>query len=98
MSASTSPSNGAGPLSMSVACALLPAITLVVFRVNEVSVSASGGMQPKSDLNWFCCISEVSLAMAKETLHDILGPSENAITIEMIQKVVADYFKIRDRT
>jgi chromosomal replication initiator protein len=39
--------------------------------------------------------SEVTLAMAQETLHDILGASEKAITVEMIQKVVADHFKMR---
>ncbi|HEY2379893.1 MAG TPA: chromosomal replication initiator protein DnaA [Terriglobia bacterium] len=39
--------------------------------------------------------SEVTLAMAQETLHDILGPTERAINVEMIQKVVADHFKMR---
>ena len=49
MSATTSPSSGAGPLSVSVACALVPANTLVGFRVvNEVNVSDSGGMQPRA--------------------------------------------------
>ena len=33
--------------------------------------------------------------MAQETLHDILGPGEKAITIEMIQKTIADHFKMR---
>src|SRR5206468_11591253 len=32
---------------------------------------------------------------AQETLHDILGPGEKAITIEMIQKTIADHFKMR---
>src|SRR4030095_9989158 len=39
--------------------------------------------------------SEVTLAMAQETLHDILGPGEKTITIEMIQKTIADHFKMR---
>ena len=39
--------------------------------------------------------SEITLAMAQETLRDILGPSEKAITIEMIQKAIADHFKMR---
>jgi chromosomal replication initiator protein len=39
--------------------------------------------------------SEVTLSMAQETLHDILGASEKAINVEMIQKVVADHFKMR---
>ena len=39
--------------------------------------------------------SEITLGMAQETLHDILGPSEKAITIEMIQKAIADHFKMR---
>ena len=39
--------------------------------------------------------SEITLQMAQETLHDILGPGERAVTIEMIQKTVADYFKMR---
>jgi chromosomal replication initiator protein len=39
--------------------------------------------------------SEVTLAMAQETLRDILGPGERAITVEMIQKTVADHFKMR---
>ena len=33
--------------------------------------------------------------MAQETLHDILGPGEKTITVEMIQKVIADHFKMR---
>jgi chromosomal replication initiator protein len=39
--------------------------------------------------------SEITLSMAQETLHDILGPGERAITIEMIQKTIADHFKMR---
>ena len=39
--------------------------------------------------------SEITLSMAQETLHDILGPGEKAITIEMIQKTIADHFKMR---
>src|SRR5712691_6951158 len=39
--------------------------------------------------------SDVTLAMAQETLHDILGPGERAVTIEMIQKMIADHFKMR---
>jgi chromosomal replication initiator protein len=39
--------------------------------------------------------SEITLLMAQETLHDILGPGEKAITIEMIQKTIADHFKMR---
>src|SRR3989440_2234270 len=39
--------------------------------------------------------SEITLPMAQETLHDILGPGEKAITIEMIQKAIADHFKMR---
>jgi chromosomal replication initiator protein len=33
--------------------------------------------------------------MAQETLHDILGPDERSVTIEMIQKLIADHFKMR---
>jgi chromosomal replication initiator protein len=45
----------------------------------------------------FCSLkgSEITLQMAQETLHDILGPGEKAITIEMIQKMIADHFKMR---
>jgi chromosomal replication initiator protein len=39
--------------------------------------------------------SEITLPMAQETLHDILGPGDRAITIEMIQKTIADHFKMR---
>jgi len=39
--------------------------------------------------------SDVSLPTAQETLHDILGAGERAITIEMIQKAIADHFHMR---
>ncbi len=39
--------------------------------------------------------SEITLAMAQEALHDILGPGDRAVTIEMIQKTIADHFKMR---
>jgi len=39
--------------------------------------------------------SEITLGMAQETLHDILGPGDKAVTIEMIQKTIADHFKMR---
>jgi chromosomal replication initiator protein len=39
--------------------------------------------------------SEVTLSMAQETLHDILAPNERAVTIEMIQKVISDHYKMR---
>ena len=45
----------------------------------------------------FCSLkgSEITLPMAQETLHDILGPDEKTVTIEMIQKMIADHFKMR---
>src|SRR5215472_1678038 len=45
----------------------------------------------------FCSLkgSEITLPLAQETLHDILGPGEKAITIEMIQKTIADHYKMR---
>src|SRR5688572_32259630 len=45
----------------------------------------------------FCSLrgSEITLPMAQETLHDILGPGNRAVTIEMIQKTIADHFKMR---
>src|SRR5262249_31661706 len=45
----------------------------------------------------FCSLkgSEITLPMAQETLQDILGPGERMITIEMLQKMVADHFKMR---
>ena len=39
--------------------------------------------------------SEITLPMAQETLHDILGPGERAVTIEMVQKAIADLYKMR---
>ena len=39
--------------------------------------------------------SEISLPMAQETLRDILIADEKAISIEMIQKTIADYFGMR---
>ena len=39
--------------------------------------------------------SDITLPMAQETLHDILGPGDRAVTIEMIQKTIADHFKMR---
>jgi chromosomal replication initiator protein len=45
----------------------------------------------------FCSLrgSEITLQMAQETLRDLLAPGEKAITIEMIQKTVADHFGMR---
>jgi chromosomal replication initiator protein len=45
----------------------------------------------------FCSLTqnEISLPTAQETLHDILGSSERAITIEMIQKAIADRYQMR---
>ncbi len=45
----------------------------------------------------FCSLrgSEITLPMAQETLHDIFGPDEKTVTIEMIQKTIADHFKMR---
>src|SRR5499426_2250268 len=39
--------------------------------------------------------SEITLPMAQETLRDILGPGERAVTIEMVQKAIADHYKMR---
>ena len=39
--------------------------------------------------------SDITLAMAQESLHDILGPGDKSVTIEMIQKMIADSFKMR---
>jgi len=39
--------------------------------------------------------SDITLAMAQETLHDIFGPDEKTVTIEMIQKLIADHYKMR---
>ena len=45
----------------------------------------------------YCALkgSEITLSMAQETLHDILGPGEKSVTIEMIQKTIADSYKMR---
>jgi len=45
----------------------------------------------------FCSLkgSEITLPMAHETLRDILGSDEKTVTIEMIQKMIADHFKMR---
>jgi chromosomal replication initiator protein len=45
----------------------------------------------------FCSLkgSEITLQMAQETLRDILAPGEKAVTIEMIQKQIADHFGMR---
>jgi chromosomal replication initiator protein len=39
--------------------------------------------------------SEISLPMAQETLRELLGPGEKAISVEMIQKRTADQFGMR---
>jgi chromosomal replication initiator protein len=45
----------------------------------------------------FCSLrgSEITLQMAQETLRDLLAPGEKAVTIEMIQKTIADHFGMR---
>jgi chromosomal replication initiator protein len=45
----------------------------------------------------YCALtnSEITLPMAQETLRDILGSGDRAITVEMIQKAVADHFQMR---
>ena len=45
----------------------------------------------------FCSLksSEITLQIAQETLHEILGVDEKAVTIEMIQKTIADHFNMR---
>jgi chromosomal replication initiator protein len=45
----------------------------------------------------FCSLkgSEITLPMAQETLQDIFGSGDKAITIEMIQKTIADHFRMR---
>jgi chromosomal replication initiator protein len=45
----------------------------------------------------FCALtnSDITLPMAQETLRDILGSGDRAITVEMIQKAVADHFQMR---
>jgi len=39
--------------------------------------------------------AEITLALAQETLSEIFNSDEKAITIEMIQKTIADYFGMR---
>jgi chromosomal replication initiator protein len=39
--------------------------------------------------------SEITLPMAQQTLRDILNADEKAITVEMIQKSIADFFGMR---
>jgi chromosomal replication initiator protein len=39
--------------------------------------------------------SDITLQMAQETLHDIFGPRERTVTVEMIQKAIADHFQLR---
>jgi chromosomal replication initiator protein len=48
-------------------------------------------------LTAYCSLtgSEISLATAQATLHDILGTNEKSLTVEMIQKTVADHFQMR---
>src|SRR3989454_1003233 len=45
----------------------------------------------------FCSLksSEITLQIAQETLHEILGVDEKSVTIEMIQKTIADHFNMR---
>ncbi len=45
----------------------------------------------------FCSLksSEITLQIAQETLHEILGVDERSVTIEMIQKTIADHFNMR---
>ena len=45
----------------------------------------------------YCSItnSEITLQMAQETLHDIFGPRERTVTVEMIQKAIADHYQMR---
>jgi chromosomal replication initiator protein len=38
---------------------------------------------------------EISLPVAQETLRDILSSDERVVTIEMIQKIIADYYGMR---
>jgi chromosomal replication initiator protein len=39
--------------------------------------------------------AEITLALAQETLSEIFNSDEKAITIEMIQKTIADYYGMR---
>ncbi len=45
----------------------------------------------------YCSLTgrEITLATAQETLHDIIGAGDRAITVEMIQKTVADHYNLR---
>ena len=45
----------------------------------------------------YCSLTglEISLGVAQETLHDVFGPGDRAITVEMIQKAVADHYQLR---
>jgi chromosomal replication initiator protein len=38
---------------------------------------------------------DISLALAQEALRDVLGREERAVTIDMIQKFVADYYQLK---
>jgi chromosomal replication initiator protein len=39
--------------------------------------------------------SDITLPLAQEILEDLLGPGDKLVNIEMIQKTVADHFKMR---
>ena len=39
--------------------------------------------------------SEISLALAKEVLHDLLDRDDQPVTIEMVQKFVANHYKLK---
>jgi chromosomal replication initiator protein len=45
----------------------------------------------------YCSLSrsEITLSLAQETLHDVFGTRERAITVEMIQKLIADHYQMR---
>ena len=45
----------------------------------------------------YCSLTglEITLATAQETLHEILGAGDRAISVEMIQKTVADHYHLR---
>jgi chromosomal replication initiator protein len=38
---------------------------------------------------------EISMSLAQEALRDVLGREERAVTIDMIQKFVADYYQLK---
>jgi chromosomal replication initiator protein len=38
---------------------------------------------------------DISMALAQEALRDVLGRDERAVTIDMIQKFVADYYQLK---